>query len=426
MQLVDYLNILRRRQGVIYLTLIIALLIIVVGITQIPAKYTATAKMRILTTKAGGTDYVEYDIDYAKRLAGTYTEIAQSEPVLSQLEQFVSPLPKITVEVISDTEILTISAEDIDPEAAQFAANKLAELLILQSREVYGSDTNILLVEEASLPETPSSTNTFIVIGLGAVVSLIVGVGLAFIFENLDTRVYAPNEMQVVTNLPLIGNIGDGNPENYLLINDHYLTEAFRRLRTNVFAPQEHAAYKTFLITSPVPQDGRSTITANLAIVAAQSNRKVLVIDADMRNPIQHKIFQVENEVGLNDVLTAGLDATQAIQSTSFQNLDVLPSGAPPLNPEALDSKEMENALKTLGEMYDAVLVDAHSSFSVTDPAVIAPKVDSVILVVRSGWDRKEVLSSTLNHLELVHARVIGIIANRTQLGSRKRLLRRS
>ena len=86
----------------------------------------------------------------------------------------------------------------------------------------------------------------------------------------------------------------------------------------------------------------------------------------------------------------------------------------------------MENALKTLGEMYDAVLVDAHSSFSVTDPAVIAPKVDSVILVVRSGWDRKEVLSSTLNHLELVHARVIGIIANRTQLGSRKRLLRRS
>lgn len=420
MQLVDYLNVLKRRRGVILLTLFIALAIIAIGITQIPERYTATATMRILTTKAGGQDYIEYDIDYADRLIGTYAEITQSEPVLTQLAEYVSPLPTITVESIAATELITISVEDIDPEAAQFAANKLGELLILQSREVYGSDTNILFAEEASLPDEPSSTSPYVVIGLGVILSLIVGVGLAFIFENLDTRIYTPNEMQLVSNLPLIGNIGNGNPDNFLLVNDHYLTEAFRRLRTNVFSPKAHQDYKTFLITSPVPQDGRSTITANLAIIAAQSDRKVLIIDADMRNPVQHKIFKAENEVGLNDILTAGASIKSAIQSTSFPNLDIIPSGAPPLNSEALDSREMENILHKLGEMYDAVIVDAHSSFSVTDPAVIAPKVDSVILVLRSGWDRKEVLMATLNHLELVSANVTGIIANRTELGTRK------
>ena len=425
MQLVDYLNILKRRRGVILLTLFIALAIIAIGITQIPEKYTATSTMRILTTKAGGQDYIEYDIDYADRLIGTYAEIAQSEPVLTQLAEYVSPLPTITVESIAATELITISVEDIDPEAAQFAANKLGELLILQSREVYGSDTNILFAEEASLPDEPSSTSPYVVIGLGVVLSLVVGVGLAFVFENLDTRIYTPNEMQLVSNLPLIGNIGNGNPDNFLLINDHYLTEAFRRLRTNVFSPKAHQDYKTFLITSPVPQDGRSTITANLAIIAAQSDRKVLIIDADMRNPVQHKIFKAENEVGLNDILTAGASIKSAIQSTNFPNLDIIPSGAPPLNSEALDSREMENVLQKLGEMYDAVIVDAHSSFSVTDPAVIAPKVDSVILVLRSGWDRREVLMATLNHLELVSANVTGIIANQTELGTRKGLFNR-
>ena len=426
MQLVDYLNILKRRQGVIFLTFIIALLIIAIGITQIPPKYTATATMRILTTVAGGQDYVEYDIEYAKRLVGTYAEIALSEPVLQQLSEYVQPLPAISVNIKSETELFEISAEDIDPEVAMFSANKLAEILILQSREVYGSDTNIILVEPASLPDEASSTSPIVVIGLGVIISLIIGVGLAFIFENLDTRIYTPNEMEQVAKLPLIGNIGSGTPENYLLINDHNLTEAFRRLRTNVFSPQEHQEYKTFLITSPVPNDGRSTIAANLAIITGQSDRKVIVVDADLRNPVQHTIFKVDNEVGLNDVLIAGTPVEDAIQSTTFQNLDILPSGAMPLNPEALDSQEMTKTLAKLREMYSVVIVDAHSSFSVTDPAVVAPKVDCVILVLRSGWDRKEVVFSTLNHLELVSANVIGIIANKTQLGTRRGLLRRS
>ncbi|HET60260.1 MAG TPA: polysaccharide biosynthesis tyrosine autokinase [Chloroflexi bacterium] len=424
MQLVDYLNILNRRKGIIFVTLIIALSIIAIGITQIPPEYTATATMRILTARAGGVDYVEYDIEYAKRLIGTYVEIANSDLVLEQLAKDVSPLPTIDVTVIEDTELFTISATDTDPEVAKFAANKLAEILILQSREIYGSETNILLLEPAKQPTEPSSASPVVVLALGLVLGLVVGITLAFIFENLDTRIYTPNEMRLAAKLPLIGDIGNSSSDHDILINDHIMGEAFRRLRTNVFAPSQHQEYRSFLITSPVPDDGRSTITANLAIITGQSGRRVIVVDADLRNPMQHKIFKVDNEVGLNDVLIAGTPVEDAIQSTAYQNVDILPSGAAPLNPEALDSAEMKSVISHLSNKYDAVLIDAHSSFSVTDPAVIAPKVDSVLLVLRYGWDRKEVLQATLNHLELVNANIVGIIANRTQLGVNYRLRR--
>lgn len=426
MQLVDYLNILNRRKGIIFLTLIIAFGIIAIGITQIPPQYTATATMRILTARAGGIDYVEYDIEYAKRLIGTYVEIANSDLVLEQLAKDVSPLPDIEVVVIEDTELFTINATDIEPEVATFAANKLAEILILQSREIYGSETNILLLEPAKLPDEPSSASPVVVLALGLVLGLVVGITLAFIFENLDTRIYTPNEMRLAAKLPLIGDIGNGSPDHGILINDHILGEAFRRLRTNVFSPSQHQEYRSFLITSPVPDDGRSTITANLAIITGQSGRRVVVVDADLRNPMQHTIFKVENEVGLNDVLIAGTPLENAVQATAFQNVDILPSGATPLNPEALDSAEMKSVINRLSNKYDAVLIDAHSSFSVTDPAVIAPKVDSVLLVLRYGWDRKEVLQATLNHMELVNANILGIVANRTQLGTNRRLRRRA
>jgi len=425
MQLIDYLNVLNRRKGIIIATLVFTLLIIVVGVTQVPPKYTATGTVRILTAKAGGADYVDYDIEYAKRLVGTYTQIAISDPVLTKLSEYVSPLPNISVEIKSDTELFTISAEDVDPEVAQFTVNKLAEILILESREVYGGDANIYLIEPAALPEKPSTTNPLLVLGLGICMAVIVGIGLAFIFENLDTRIYTTNEMRQVAKLSVIGDIGTSPRADELLINHPILAEAFRRLRTNIFSPKGHSSYKTFLITSPVPKDGRSTITANLGVIAGQSGWKVIIVDADLRNPSQHKIFDVENEIGLNDLLHRSVkNLGDTIQSTIHPNVDLLPSGPPPYTPEVLDSEDLTLLLEALKEKYDIVLIDTHSSFSVTDPAVLAPKVDSVLLVMRCGWDRREVLQATLTHLGQVDANIMGIIANRTQLGSRGRALR--
>ena len=417
MELVDYFNILNRRKGVIFTTVVFTLLIILIGVTQIPQKYTATGTVRILTTRIGGVDYVDYDIEYAKRLVGTYAEIAISQPVLDQLAQFVSPLPKISVEIISETELFTISAEDVDPEVAQFSVNKLAEILILQSREVYGTDANLYLVEPAALPEDPSSPSPILVVALGTILALIVGVGLAFIFENLDTRIYTPNEMRQASKLPVLGDIGTYAHEGDLLINDPIMAEAFRRLRTNIFAAKSHQNMKTLLITSPVPKDGRSTIAANLAVITGQSGRKVVIVDADLRDPSLHKVFNLSNDIGLNDLLNQNGKLSDAIQTTSHPNVDVLPAGMPPYNPEALDTELMSQLLTALKGKYDAVLIDSHSSFSVTDPAVLAPKVDSVLLVMRYGWDRREVLQATLNNLSLVNANIIGVIANRTRLG---------
>jgi len=426
MQLVDYLNIINRRKGIIIAILVFTLLIIIVGVTQIPPQYTATGTVRILTPRTGGADFLDYDVDYAIRQVNTYAQITTSEPVLAKLAEYVQPLPVITVKIISDTELFTISAQDVNPEVAQFTVNKLAELLILQSREIYGGDANIFLVEPAALPIQPSTPSPFVILGLGVALALIIGIGLAFIFENLDTRVYTANEMKQFSKLPLIGDVANASQENRVLVNIPVIAEAFRRMRTNVFSPLGRRAFKSYLITSPVPKDGRSTITANLAIIVGQSGRKVIVVDADFRSPSQHVIFETANEVGLNDLLAGAGRLNDAIQSTSHPNVDLLPSGNPPLNPEALDSDEMIRVLNNLKERYDVVLVDTHSSFSVTDPAVLAPKVDAVLLVLRYGWDRKEALQSTLNHLNLVDANLIGIIANRTHLGASSRSRRRA
>jgi len=182
MELINYLNILVRRKWIIILTTLFAVLVVTVGALTTPTKYTATTRIRILTARSGGADYVDYNIQYAERLAGTYVDIATSTPIIEALSTYVSPLPKITVQVIPNTELIEIATESSDPALAQFSANKLSEILIVQSREIYGSDTKLYVIDPAAYPIKPSSPNPFLLIALSLVAGLIGGVGLAFPF----------------------------------------------------------------------------------------------------------------------------------------------------------------------------------------------------------------------------------------------------
>jgi capsular exopolysaccharide synthesis family protein len=425
MELINYLNILVRRKWIIILTMLFAVLVVSVGTLTTPTKYTAKTTIRILTAKSGGADYVDYNIQYAERLAGTYVDIATSTPILEELGTYVSPLPKIAVQVIPNTELIEIAAESSDPALAQFAANKLSEILIVQSREIYGSDTKLYVIDPAAVPKKPSSPNPFLLIGLSLIAGLLGGVGLAFLFESLDTRLYTDWEIQQLTELPLIGDIPDDKRRGVegMLVDSQLQAEAYRRLRTNIFSPVANRELKTFLVTSSVRHDGRSTITANLGVIMAQANRKVVVVDADLREPKIHQQFGLANESGLGDVLSGKVSLEKALQSTSYPHVNVLTSGSE-LNPELLDSPEMVNVLDGLKEKFDVVLLDSPSSISVTDPAVLAPNVDAILLVVRHGWVRREALQYTMRNLRGVGAKFLGVISNRTELGTSSRLLK--
>ncbi|MEJ5200758.1 MAG: CpsD/CapB family tyrosine-protein kinase, partial [Anaerolineales bacterium] len=189
--------------------------------------------------------------------------------------------------------------------------------------------------------------------------------------------------------------------------------------------PAHNKNLKSLLVTSAVPKDGKSAIVANLAVSISQTGRSVLIIDANLRAPAIHKYFAVSNETGLTNVLSNEIDFSSAVQATSYPKIWVITSGVAIQNPvEVLDSERMAEIISQAAKQYDVVLVDSPASISVTDPTVLTPMVDGVLLVVRHNWVRREALQATIRHLTAVNGNIIGIVSNRTDLGARTRLLR--
>jgi len=421
MELKDYLDIFGRRRWIIFFTAFFTFVVVLIGVTQTPPKYTAITKIRVLTTRVGSKDNVDYNVGYAQRLIGTYVEMAKSGPVIDELSKYVDTLPKIDAKVVLDTELIQISAEDEDPARAQFAVNKLAQLLVAESKKLYSEDVNpvsIYVVESAEIPQIPSSTSPFVVIGLGIAIGIIGGLGVALLFEALDTRLYSPKQIEAFTQLPLLGDIPDDpdrQPEDGLFEDSPLHIESFGRLRTNLFSQIDKKEISTLLIASPVAQDGRSVITANLALSIAQANHTVVVVDANLRWPTIHKLYSLDNKQGLSDFLQQRSKLSDIVHPTKYPGIHVITSGPLPPNPvELLSSDQMKLAIAQLKQQFDVILVDSPASLTVTDPAVIAPVVDGVLLVIRQGWVRREVAQSTLKNLFNVNANLIGVIVNRT------------
>ena len=170
---------------------------------------------------------------------------------------------------------------------------------------------------------------------------------------------------------------------------------------------------KIFLITSPKNGEGKSTTIANLAVSMTQQKEKILVIDANLREPVLHSIFKIPNEAGLTDVLTGKANLEEAIYKTEITRLDVLTSGSSSFNPaELLESERMKELLTSIARTYDIVLIDAPSVLKSTETRILANQCDGVVLVVNRGKTEIEKAIETKKVLELAHARIVGAILN--------------
>ncbi len=422
------INILMRRKWVIIITAMAILVIVAIGLLIAPPVYEATSKIRIMTATSGGKDYVNYDLTYTERLMQTYTEIAKSVPVTTELLSrmnvtTVKELPTVTISIIPDTELLAITAEDVDPQKAMQAANILSDILISRSAELFSKTSveSVTLMEAAILPLVPTKPNKPLFLGVGFLLGIAAGIALAFLVEGLDTLLYSIDQIESATKLPMVGDIPEyRHPmQNGELILDNKLhSEAFRRLRTNILFSSKSKGFHTYLITSAVKGDGKSTIIANLAISIAKTGRKVLVIDADLRDSTLHKLLKTANERGLTDVLVGQAEYTDVVQKTEFEGVDLVPGGQTPDDPaEVLGKPSLPLLLKHYEAIYDIILIDVAGSLTVTDPVVIAPFVDGVLLVVRLSYVRRDALTGTLKNLRNINANLIGVIVNRTLRG---------
>lgn len=197
------------------------------------------------------------------------------------------------------------------------------------------------------------------------------------------------------------------------------ISEAYRTLRTNMYFAGIERPFQSILVTSPFSNDGKSTITANLAVVLAQAGHNVIVIDCDLRKPTQHIIFSLPNNQGFTNCLMQNLDPEPIAHKGLEKHLSVLTSGPLPPNPaELLASDKNREFLNNLKPKYDYVLIDTPPVAVVTDAAVLANRVDGVILVIKSGVTRIDSAVDVKHQLDRAKARVIGVVLNEVKLAS--------
>ncbi len=299
---------------------------------------------------------------------------------------------------------------------------------------------NIRQVDMARAPAVPTEPNIPRNLGFGFILGLSTGIGLAFVLEGIDNTVRTPEQAQAISGLPSLGLIPLGSKNN-LEVNSRGLTvaaskeavelitlsrpqsqmsEAYRALRTSLLLTSVGAPPKIILITSALPQEGKTTTSVNTATVLAQKGTRVLLVDADLRRPSIHKALGLGPRTGLSNVLTGGAVLPEAIvRSSLLPNLFVLPAGTPPPNPaELLASAQMVEVFAELREHYDHIVVDTPPTLSVTDSVVLSTRADAVVLVIRCGQTTKPALRRSREILAQVNARVAGVLLNAVNLNS--------
>ena len=299
---------------------------------------------------------------------------------------------------------------------------------------------NIREVDIARTPTAPAEPNIPRNLGFGFMLGLTSGIGLAFLLEGIDNTVRTPEQAQAISGLPSLGMIPLGSRNNLesssrslsvatskevveLITQSRpqsQMSEAYRALRTSLLLTSVGAPPKIILITSALPQEGKTTTSINTATVLAQKGTRVLLIDADLRRPSIHKTLGLGPRIGLSNVLTGGATLQDAtFRSSLLPNLFIMPAGTPPPNPaELLASAQMSEILSTLREGYDHIVVDTPPTLSVTDAVVLSPCADAVVLVIRCGQTTKPALRRSREILTQVNARVAGVLLNAVDLSS--------
>lgn len=282
---------------------------------------------------------------------------------------------------------------------------------------------NVLIIDDARIPLFPSKPNRPLIILIGIMIGF--GLSFAYVFTKnyFDNRIKTPEDIQkknvnVLAWIPEIEGVNlNGNKKNEFVIAlnpESVPSESFRALRTRVqFSRPDKENLKTILITSPAPQEGKTTIALNLAGSFAQSNKRTLLIDADLRKPRLHHVFDKDKKPGLVDYLVGLVKLEEVIAKTGYNNLDLLTSGTVPPNPaEMLDSQQMENMLNELRLKYDYIIIDSPPIVAVTDAEILARKVDGTILVCSSELTEVNMFERAIDLLRNDNSTLIGTVLN--------------
>jgi capsular exopolysaccharide synthesis family protein len=284
------------------------------------------------------------------------------------------------------------------------------------------SITNVKVLDQAIAPLKPERPKKALNLILALFVGGFIGFVLMFLFESLDQSIKTSHDIERLLGIPFLtaiplyvqeANKPKLSPELMTLTEGHSPAgEAFRSLRTNILFSNPDLKKKILVVTSTMPSEGKTTVALNLATAFAKVEEKTLIIDADLRNPKLHYLFNIKRSNGVTDVLAMeNPDLKDFIYPTQVPNLFVLNCGTLPPNPsELLGSKKMEALLHKLLGMYDRIILDTPPILVATDAVVLSAKSDGVIYVIKAGATASPVVIRALNHLISVHANIFGAV----------------
>ncbi|QGN56586.1 polysaccharide biosynthesis tyrosine autokinase [Nostocoides sp. HKS02] len=379
----------------------------------------------------------------AKSRAASYVDLATSrataQTVIDRLGLQANPaalIGSVTVSQPLDTVLIKISARASTPLAAQQLADAWVQALKAQVDQVENPTgvssqaLHIVPIESAMLPGAPVSPNTKRNVALGFVVGLLLGFGYAVVRSQLDRKVRRAEDVErqfgvtVAATIPaspaMVRRKGGRVPLVVLQgkgkIHDPvHASEAFLKLRTNLQFMDIDNPPRVIVVTSPLPGDGKSTIAANLAAALSMSDRRVVLIDGDLRRPVVAESFGLVEGAGLTDVLIGRVDFADVAQSVAaLPNLLVLAAGGTPPNPsEMLGSKAMRRLLDSLADRGYTVIIDAPPLLPVTDAAVLTASADGALVAVSAGRTLDTQLAAALGTLNAVQGHTLGVVLNR-------------
>ncbi|WP_426517627.1 polysaccharide biosynthesis tyrosine autokinase [Diaminobutyricibacter sp. McL0618] len=431
MELRDYLRILHKNWILIAVSALLGVAVAAGYSLMLTPKYQATTELyvSVRAADAGATTDLVQGTTFARQAVTSYVSVVNSATVLDRviddLDLKVTSAQlgaKVSATSPLNTVLIDITVTDEDPQRAAKIANSVGQNTAyivtnkLEKPTGGSSLVNIQTIQPAVTPTKPSSPNVPLNIILGLLIGLAVGIAASLLRSVLDTRIHSSHDIEGVTDAPILGAISfdpDAKKRPLIVHADprNPRAESFRSLRTNLQFVNIGNGPRSYVITSSVPSEGKSTTAANLAISLAETGARVALVDGDLRLPRLAEYMGIEGAVGLTDVLIGRAPLTDVLQKWGRGELYVLPAGRIPPNPsELLGSNAMSKLLHSLTSEFDYVLIDTPPLLLVTDAAVVSKLTGGAIIAAASGMTKKNELSAAVRALDHIGSRLVGIV----------------
>jgi polysaccharide biosynthesis transport protein len=430
-ELKDYIHVIRKRWLIIVAVMLVVLAGAALATALSPKIYEAQTRLFVSTSGSSDSNALLSGSNFTQQRVKSYADVITTpnvlDPVIASLQLNTTAAKlgdQITATVPLDTVLIEVAVTNTDPRVAAEVADAVGQQFTRTVADLesvskgQSSPVKVTVVSAPTVPTTPISPKPIRNLALGAVLGLLLGLGLALLRDLLDTTIKNESDCSEVTDATVIGGIAfdPDASKNPLLVQagpHSRRAEAFRTLRTNLQFVDAANHPRSIVFTSSVPAEGKTTTTANLALTMAAGGARICVVEGDLRRPRLLDYMGMDGSLGLTNVLIGQAELSDALQQFAESSVYVLGAGSVPPNPsELLGSAAMIETLRELESRFDVVIIDSPPLLAVTDAAILSTIAGGTVVVVGTGRVDRDHLTRSLKSLEAVNGHLLGLVLN--------------